>query len=107
MGLRSVKSRVAFDSVVEEEGWPPELEWVPCIHLIHDYLTAATSSTPYMDMRLPSSKRKSMLRYFLRDRPKIIPVPTTNEKQKSAVESLAMVRHPLQSSTMTLGGTIG
>jgi hypothetical protein len=29
--------------------------------------------------------------------------PTTNEMQKSAVESLAKMRHPLESSTMTLG----
>jgi hypothetical protein len=29
--------------------------------------------------------------------------PTTNEMQKSAVESLAKMRHPLKSSTMTLG----
>jgi hypothetical protein len=29
--------------------------------------------------------------------------PTTNKMQKSAVESLAKMRHPLESSTMTLG----
>jgi hypothetical protein len=28
---------------------------------------------------------------------------TTNEMQKSAVESLAKMRHPLENSTMTLG----
>jgi hypothetical protein len=29
--------------------------------------------------------------------------PNTNEMQNSAVESLAKMRHPLESSTMTLG----
>jgi hypothetical protein len=29
--------------------------------------------------------------------------PTTNEMQESAVESLAKMRHPLESFTMTLG----
>jgi hypothetical protein len=29
--------------------------------------------------------------------------PTTNEMQKSAVERLVKMRHPLESSTMTLG----
>jgi hypothetical protein len=32
--------------------------------------------------------------------------PTTNEMQKSAVENLAKMRHPLESSTMTLGTSV-
>jgi hypothetical protein len=32
--------------------------------------------------------------------------PTTNEMQKSTVESLAKMRHPLESSTMTLGTSV-
>jgi hypothetical protein len=32
--------------------------------------------------------------------------PTTNEKQKSAVESLAKIRHPLESFTMTPGAPV-
>jgi hypothetical protein len=61
--------RVYFlSTVVERCSMPPELEWGTCLPLIHDQLSIATSIIPYIDMRLPSSRRKCVPRYFLRVR---------------------------------------
>jgi hypothetical protein len=41
VGLRWVKPRVALDTVVEGEGWPPELEWGTCLPLLKSKLTGS------------------------------------------------------------------